>query len=98
MATLHIALHDGFAGDTVAIGLDGREVYSKAGVRTDLRISRADSVDVEAPDGQATVEVRARGRTAAATVDPSRTPYVAVDLGPDGQPGIRATTEPFAYL
>jgi hypothetical protein len=98
MTTLHIALHDGFTGDAVSIRLDGQEVYSKPNVKTDLRISRADGLDVETPRPDATVEVQARGRTASAAVDPARTPYLAVDLGPDGQPAIRASAEPFAYL
>lgn len=98
MAELHIALHDGFQNDAVAIRLDGREVYSKAGVTTDLRISRADSLDVQTSNGAAMVEVHARGRTATARVDAASTPYLAVDLGPDGGPHIRLATEPFAYL
>ena len=98
MATLHIALHDGFAGDAVVVAVDGQEVFNRSGVKTDLRISRADAVDTETHNGAATVQVSARGRTAQATVDAAATPYVAVDLGPDGQPAIRASAEPFAYL
>lgn len=98
MATLHIALQDGFAGDPVAIRLDGREVYRKADVRTDLRISRADGVDVEVPAAGATIEVEARGRTTTAQVLPTRTPYLAVNLEADGRPDLRASAEPFAYL
>ena len=98
MTTLHIDLRDGFAGDPVSIRVDGREVYSKTGVKTDLRISRADGLDVEAPRPAATVEVETRGHSASASVDAELTPYLAVDLGPDGHPAIRASAEPFAYL
>ena len=98
MAQLHIALHDGFSGDTVAVRVNGREVYHKDGVRTDLRISRADGFDVEAPEGPATVEVEARSVTASAEVDPARTPNVAIDLGEDGRPRFKTSSEPFAYL
>lgn len=100
MAQLHIALNDGFAGDAVAIRLDGREVYNKAGVKTDLRISRADAVDADAAEGGAEieVEVEVRGHAARTRVDPKVTPYVGVDLGPDGQPRFRQQAEPFAYL
>jgi hypothetical protein len=97
MSPLHIALQDGFAGDEVAIRVDGREVYRKPGVRTDLRISRADAVDVDAGPN-AKVEVEARGRTAAIHVDPKATPHLAVSLGPQGEPAFRASAEPFAYL
>lgn len=98
MSTLHIALHDGFAGDAVTIRLAGREVYHKDGVRTDLRISRADGIDAAAPAGPAKVEVLARGRMATADVDAAATPYLAVSLDGDGQPQFRPSAEPFAYL
>jgi hypothetical protein len=97
MAALHIALLDGFSGDAVKIRIDGREVYRKEGVKTDLRISRADGIDVDAGSG-ATVEVEARGLEAAASVDPARTPYLAVSLDDTGRPQLRPSTEPFAYL
>jgi hypothetical protein len=98
MSTLHIDLQDGFANDTVAITVDGREVYRKAGVNTDLRISRADAIDVDLPGEQATVELRARSKAASASVEPRRTPYLAVSLDADGHPQFRASTEPFGYL
>lgn len=98
MARLHIALNDGFAGDAVAILVDGREVYNKTGVKTDLRISRADQVDAEAPDAGATIEVRAGGRSATTQADPGATPYLAVDIGPSGQLEIRRSAEPFPML
>ena len=98
MPMLHIALHDGFRGDAVASRVNGREVYRKEGVKTDLRISRADALDVEAPAGPATVEVEARHHAGRTEVDPGRTPHLAVDLGDDGAPAFRASAEPFAYL
>ena len=98
MTQLHIALNDGFAGDQVAVRVDGREVYRKAGVKTDLRISRADAVDTEAADGGADVEIEARGKVSRVRIDPKATPYLGVDLGPDGQPRFRQQAEPFAYL
>lgn len=97
MSTLHIALQDGFAGDEVAIRVDGREVYRKPGVRTDLRISRADGLDVEAGP-RARVEVEARGLTAAADVEPQATPHLSISLDRDGRPQMRTSAEPFAYL
>jgi hypothetical protein len=98
MATLHIDLQDGFAGDSVVIRLDGREVYRKDGVKTDLRISRADAVDVQAANPTATVEVEARGQSASASVDVTREPYLSVSLDADGRPQLRTSTEAFAYL
>ena len=79
---MHIALHDGFAGHTVTIAVDGREVYRRAGVRTDLRISRADAfdVDVSGPIADVDVTVDPGGLRASARVDVAATPYLAVDL------------------
>ncbi|MFZ5718132.1 MAG: hypothetical protein ACOY5Y_01560 [Pseudomonadota bacterium] len=98
MATLNITLGDGFADDTVAISLDGRQVYAKDHVKTDLRISRADGLETEAPEGGATLEVRARGQSASAEVDPARDAYVSIDLDPQGRPQIRRSDEPFPML
>lgn len=98
MATLNITLGDGFADDTVAISLDGRQVYAKDHVKTDLRISRADGFETEAPERGATLEVRARGQSASAKVDAGREAYVAVDIDPQGKPEIRQSHEPFPYL
>jgi hypothetical protein len=98
MARLHLALNDGFTGDTVVVRLDGREIYRKGGVKTDLRISRADGAEADAPDGEATLEVEARGRTASVRVDAAARPHVGIDMTPDGEPRIRQQAEPFAYL
>jgi hypothetical protein len=98
MTTLHIALQDGFAGDSVAISLDGREIYRKEGVRTDLRISRADGIDVETSATASQVEVQARSHSASTSLDPAKTPYLAVNLDASGQPQLRASATPFAYL
>jgi hypothetical protein len=98
MATLHVDLQDGFRGDPVVVRLSGREIYRNGALKTDLRISRADGLEAEAPDAGATIEVDVGGRTASANVDPARTPYLAVNVEADGRPAIKAATEPFAYL
>jgi hypothetical protein len=98
MSALHIALQDGFAGEPVVIRLDGREVYRKEAVRTDIRISRADAVDVETANRSGAIEVEARGQAASASVDVARTPYVSVSLDGSGRPQVRTSAEPFAYL
>lgn len=98
MTKLHIALNDGFADDTVAIQLDGRPVYEKEHVKTDLRISHADRVETEAPERGATIEVRARGQSATAQVDPAERPYLAVNIDPQGKLEIRQSDAPFPML
>ena len=66
MATLGIELQDGFEGDEVVCTVDGREVLRRSAVRTDLRISRADSVEVQVPDDPSTVQVQVPNRSLAA--------------------------------
>ncbi|MGE0259309.1 MAG: hypothetical protein AB7H71_08630 [Alphaproteobacteria bacterium] len=99
MHPLHIALHDGFQGNHVRISVDGQTVFDRAGVRTDLRISRADAVDVSAPAQHVRIEVTVDpGGVAGATeVDAAATPYVAIDLAGSGIQ-FKLSADPFAYL
>jgi len=96
---LHFALHDGFTGQTVAISAEGREVYRRADVRTDLRISRADAFDVQVAGPRVTVAVAVEpgGLHATAEIDVAATPYVAVDLQ-SGAIRIKPSDEPFHYM
>jgi hypothetical protein len=86
VATLTIELQDGFEDDEVVCTVDGREAARLTGVRTNLAISRADSVTVEVPDGPASVGVTipARGLATEATVDAAGHVYVLVNAGPGG--------------
>jgi len=99
MHPLHIALQDGFQGQHVRITVNGQGVYDRAGVRTDLRIARADAVDVSAPAPRARIEVTAEpgGYSGAADVDVVATPYVAIDLA-NGSIRFKTSAEPFAYM
>jgi hypothetical protein len=98
--SMHIALHDGFTGQTVTIAVDGQQVYRRTGVRTDLRISRADALDVEVSHaGQIRIEVTIEpgNQQASTVVDPSATPNLAVDLTA-GSIHFKASAEPFHYM
>jgi hypothetical protein len=96
---LHIALHDGFKGQTVTVTVDGRQVYHRAGVQTDLRISRADAFETETTGPQAQVEVTIEpgSQRAAMSVDVRSTPFLAIDVTGNA---IRLTpsAEPFRYM
>jgi hypothetical protein len=96
---LHVALHDGFNGQTVSVAVDGHEVYRRIGVRTDIRISRADAFDTAAPDHviMLSITVEPGGQHAKLQVDPRATPYVAVDLKA-GEIAIRPSHDPFFYM
>jgi hypothetical protein len=43
---LHVKLRDGFSNDTVSITVNGKEVYHKSGVSSDLTISFADAIKI----------------------------------------------------
>jgi hypothetical protein len=55
MHPLHFALHDGFQRHHVTIRVDGKVVFDRDGITTDLRISRADAADVEVSGPQAQI-------------------------------------------
>lgn len=100
MPKLHIALHDGFAGQRVQIKVNGRAVFDRAGVRTDLRISRADAIDVEAPlqPSRISITIDPGGISGATEVAPGPTPYLAADLEENGHIRWTPSAEPFRYL
>jgi len=79
--TLHVALRDGFRNDTVTIKVNGREVYRRSGVTTNLTISYADAVDVPVEGSRATVEVAVDGgQTGSEEVRVVETPFVDVRI------------------
>jgi hypothetical protein len=100
MHPLHIALHDGFQGQHIRIAIDGQTVFDRAHVITDLRISRADAVDVDAPTPRVSVSVSIEpgGIAGSQEVDVTATPYVSIDLAPDGSLHWKCSAEPFRYM
>ncbi len=80
--SLVIHLQEGFEGDLVVIRLDGQEVFRKAEVRTRYQISRAESIDIEAPPGRHAVEVSLpdKGIKQEIAVDLEATPFLGVSL------------------
>ena len=99
MHPLHIALQDGFQGQHVRISVNGQSVFDRPGVTTDLRISRADAVDVSAPAQRVRIEatVDPGGVSGATEVDVVATPHVAIDFV-GGSLRFKVSAEPFAYM
>ncbi|WP_293331842.1 hypothetical protein [Microcoleus sp. CAWBG58] len=58
---LTVKLRDGFSNDTVTIRVNGKEVYQKSGVTTDLTISFADRVEVPVEESTIQLEVAVQG-------------------------------------
>lgn len=100
MHTLHIALHDGFQGHTVGITVNGREVYKKSSVTTDLTISRADGFDVQEASNKARIEVSVEpgGHKGSTEIDVTQYPFVAVSLERDGSISFKPSKTPFRYM
>jgi hypothetical protein len=99
MPKLHIALHDGFRGNHVVIAVDGNVVFDRSGVTTDLRISRADAIDVDVTAASVTVAVNVDPGAIAGTVtvDVAAAPFLAIELLEGGVRFIHSV-EPFRYM
>jgi hypothetical protein len=99
MYPLHIALQDGFRQNSVTITIDGRTVYSRPDVTTDLRISRADAVDTEVaqPRVRVGVTVDPGNVTASREHDAQAEPFLAISLE-GGQVRFTPSQEAFRYL
>ena len=59
--SLYIQLRDGFSNDSVTIAVNGKEIYRKSGVSTDLTISFADAVEVPVTGPVAKLAVAIKG-------------------------------------
>ena len=90
---LNVKLRDGFQNETVAAFANGKEVFHKDGVRTDLTISLADSfeIEVEGPAVELGVAI-AGGPRATRVIQVAETPFVEVTKGA-GALAIRASAE-----
>jgi hypothetical protein len=54
---LKLDLQDGFEGDIVTIKINSKELYHKEGVKTELTLGYADSIEAEVAEGPCRVEV-----------------------------------------
>jgi hypothetical protein len=86
MTSLHIALEDGFDGDTVTLFVDDEEVFRKQGVTTRTQISLADSLALDVPEGpvRLRVEVPSQGVEASLEIDPTVHAFVGLSLRDGG--------------
>ena len=99
MALLHIALQEGFFGDTVVVRVNGEEVFRKKDVKTRLQIGFADSVELNVAEGPTQVEVLlpAKNLSESVQLDVSAPTYVGVSVV-DGKIIFRISDVPFGYL
>ncbi|MCV2369420.1 hypothetical protein [Roseateles oligotrophus] len=84
MSRLQIDLQDGFQGQAVTIEVNGRQAYSRSGVSTDLRISRADALELDLEDGSHPTKLRVLvepgHHQALFELDVESTPFLAISL------------------
>lgn len=99
MPVLHIDLRDGFKQDDVVLYLGDREAIRRSGVTTDLTISHAASLEIQAPSGPSTlrIEVPKQQASYSTDVDPAETPFVAIFLR-DRQISFHKLKEPMPML
>lgn len=98
MNSLSIKLRDGFSHDTVTITVNGKEVYRKSGVKTDLTISFADAVEVSVAESVVNLEVAiADGQRVAKEIRVQETPFVEVWVS-EGRMELRASKEEVPML
>lgn len=99
MASLHIALEEGFEGDLVVVRVNGRDVYDKQDVKTRLQIGLADSFNTSVERGKAQVEIAVPTRklTEKLSVDVDDRIFVGASLQGDAI-RCRVSKEPFGYV
>ena len=98
MAKLHVALEEGFAGDDVTVIVNGRAVFEQRGVTTRPEIGLATSFDADAPDGEAELELRYRGRSARVEVSANQPVWIGLSLNDSGAMEHRVSATPYGYL
>jgi hypothetical protein len=96
---LHIDLREGFKQDDIIVYLGEREAVRRSDVSTDLTISHAASLEVQAPAGASTlrIEVPKQHLSSSTVVDPAETPFVAIFLR-DRQVSFHKLKEPMPML
>lgn len=99
MASLHIALEEGFEGDLVVVRVNGRDVYDKQDVETRLQIGLADSFHTTVERGKSQVEIAVPTRklTEKVSVNVDDRTFLGASLQGDVI-RCRVSKEPFGYV
>ena len=98
MATIRIALQDGFEDETVVISVNGKEVFNQKNVKTKRQIGKAASFDVEVEAGSSTVEISlpSKSLSESITLKVSGKAYLGVSVV-NNRIVHRISSEPFHY-
>lgn len=99
MATLNIALQEGFSGQQVVIRVDGEERVRADDVRTRMQTGLARAVAVEVDPGRHAVEVVAGDVATSLEVDVPEQAHVGVSLArSQDRFETRVSDRPFGYV
>jgi hypothetical protein len=99
VATLNIALREGFSGQPVVVRVDGEERFRAGELRTRMQIGLAQEVPVEVDPGRHTVEVVAGDVATSLDVDVSEQAHVGVSLArSQDRFETRVSDRPFGYV
>ena len=99
MATLNIALQEGFSGQPVVVRVDGEERFRAEEVRTRMQIGLAQRVPVEVAPGRHAIEVVAADVATSLDVDVADQAYVGVSLArSQDRLETRVSDRPFGYV
>ena len=98
MASLCIALQDGFEGDPVVVKVNGKEVFKQDNVKTRRQIGKAASFELKIEDGPAKVEVSVPLKDLSETIalKVSGEVYLGVSLA-EGKIEHKLSSGPFRY-
>ena len=89
---LTIKLRDGFKNDTITMRANGKEIYNKSGITSDLSISFAEAIDIKFTATLIRLEVTLNdAETKAIEVHLQETPFVDIWIV-DGHLDLRAST------
>lgn len=99
---IHIALQEGFNGQTVVARLNDVEIYRKSGLKTRMQIGLADKFeyDAEHPVNELHIEISSADITSDKTIPIESTSYetyIGISIDPDGSISCKTSNEPFRY-
>ena len=98
MPTIKVALQDGFEDETVAVKVNGQEVFKQESVKTKRQIGKAASFEVEVDAGSSTVEISlpSKSLSESITLKVSGKAYLGVSVV-NNRIVHRISSEPFHY-
>jgi hypothetical protein len=100
MPIIHVALQEGFQGDSVKVSLDGAEVFRKDGVKTRMQIGKAasfDLPDITGPHNLRIDVISSNTHKSFPITVSANDLYVGISITQDGDITHNISEEPFRY-